>query len=174
MLSLAAIVAWPFMENITSQQHLFGTEKDVHNGSSILHYKRGRSCSSFSIIYILKKKEKKKKTKKQQHSVHRHQSGEWRLPPAGCEASSCSSSSSSSSSSALQHALDSLVGWFIIQMLSCVPAGEREQTASQTPAHPVSQSSVFKVLLKGTVHPNKNTESLYSQPVADGKLVEVS
>lgn len=59
MLSLAAIVAWPFMENITSQQHLFGTEKDVHNGSSILHYKRGRSCSSFSIIK--KKKQNKKK-----------------------------------------------------------------------------------------------------------------
>lgn len=48
MLSLAAIVAWPFIENITSQQHLFGTEKDVHNGSSILQLKKkvGRSCSS--------------------------------------------------------------------------------------------------------------------------------
>lgn len=165
MLSLAAIVAWPFMENITSQQHLFGTEKDVHNGSSILHYKRGRSCSSFSII------KKKKQNKKKKNSVHRHQSGEWRLPPAGCEASSCSSSSSSS---ALQHALDSLVGWFIIQMLCCVPAGEREKTASRTPTYPVSQSSVFKVRLKGTVHPNMNIQSLCSQPVANGKLVEVS
>ena len=167
MLSLAAIVAWPFMENITSQQHLFGTEKDVHNGSSILHYKRGRSCSSFSII-----KKKKSKKKKKKHSVHRHQSGEWRLPPAGCEASSCSSSSSSSS--ALQHALDSLVGWFIIQMLCCVPAGEREKTASRSPTYQVSQSSAFKVRLKGTVHPNMNVQSFCSQPVAGGKLVQVS
>lgn len=47
----------------------------------------------------------KQKTKQNKHSVHRHQSGEWRLPPAECEASSCSSSSV-----LLQHALDSLVG----------------------------------------------------------------
>lgn len=58
MLSLAAIVAWPFIENIIPQQHLFGTEKDVHNGSSILHYKRGRSCSSFSIKKTKKQKKK--------------------------------------------------------------------------------------------------------------------
>lgn len=45
MLSLAAISAWRLRK--ASQRHLFGTEKDVHNGSSILHYKRGRSYSSF-------------------------------------------------------------------------------------------------------------------------------
>lgn len=47
MLSLAAIAAWAFIENITYQRHLFGTKKDVYNGSSILQYKRGRSSSSF-------------------------------------------------------------------------------------------------------------------------------
>lgn len=45
MLSLAAIFDMAFLSK-TIQQHLFGTEKDVHNGSSILQYKRGRSCSS--------------------------------------------------------------------------------------------------------------------------------
>lgn len=58
MLSLAAIAAWAFIENITSQRHLFGTKKDVYNGSSILQYKRGRSSSSFPFK---KSKQRKKK-----------------------------------------------------------------------------------------------------------------
>lgn len=40
MFPLAAIVAWPIIENITNRQHLFGTEKDVQNGSSISHHKK--------------------------------------------------------------------------------------------------------------------------------------
>lgn len=78
MLSLAAIAAWAFIENITYQRHLFGTKKDVYNGSSILQYKRGRSSSSFPFK---KSKQRKKKKKKRQHSVQRH-SRERRLPSA--------------------------------------------------------------------------------------------
>lgn len=77
MLSLAAIAAWAFIENITYQRHLFGTKKDVYNGSSILQYKRGRSSSSFPF----KKANKGRKKKKRQHSVQRH-SRERRLPSA--------------------------------------------------------------------------------------------
>lgn len=75
MLSLAAIAAWAFIENITYQRHLFGTKKDVYNGSSILQYKRGRSSSSFPF-------KKANKGKKKKHSVQRHQSRERRLPSA--------------------------------------------------------------------------------------------
>lgn len=60
MLSLAAIAAWAFIENITYQQHLFGTKKDVYNGSSILQYKRGRSSSSFPFKKANKGRKKKK------------------------------------------------------------------------------------------------------------------
>lgn len=75
MLSLAAIAAWAFIENITYQRHLFGTKKDVYNGSSILQYKRGRSSSSFPF------KKANKGRKKKKHSVQRH-SRERRLPSA--------------------------------------------------------------------------------------------
>ena len=109
MFSLAAIVAWPFYGKHHSDIFL-AQKKTFHNGSSILQYKRGRSCSSL-------------KRKKQKHSVHRHQSGEWRLPPAGCEASG------RGRPVLLQHALDGLVGWFIVQMLGRVPAATGRATS---------------------------------------------
>lgn len=93
MLSLAAIAAWAFIENITYQRHLFGTKKDVYNGSSILQYKRGRSSSSFPFKKANKGRKKKKTT--------------------FCAATferAASPFSSPSSSVLLQHALDSLVG----------------------------------------------------------------
>lgn len=92
MLSLAAIAAWAFIENITYQRHLFGTKKDVYNGSSILQYKRGRSSSSFPFKKA--NKGRKNKTFCAATSVER----------------AASPFSSLSSSVLLQHALDSLVG----------------------------------------------------------------
>lgn len=95
MLSLAAIAAWAFIENITYQRHLFGTKKDVYNGSSILQYKRGRSSSSFPFKKANKgRKKKKKKTTFCAATFER----------------AASPFSSPSSSVLLQHALDSLVG----------------------------------------------------------------
>lgn len=94
MLSLAAIAAWAFIENITYQRHLFGTKKDVYNGSSILQYKRGRSSSSFPFKKSKQRKKKKKKTTFCAATFER----------------AASPFSSPSSSVLLQHALDSLVG----------------------------------------------------------------
>lgn len=83
MLSLAATVAWPFTEVNTSQQHLFGTAKDVQNGSSILHYKSGAELELFFLLENKNQQEKKQTNKQTRCSVHRHQSGERRLPQQG-------------------------------------------------------------------------------------------
>lgn len=146
MLSWAAIFTWPYVENIASRRHLFGTERDVVMAVAFCIIKMGGA----ELIFQRKKKvmtrQKKttKKTTNSKHSVQLNPSGQRvvLLPSSGC------------SSVLLQHALDSLVGWFIIQMLGCVPAVQGRQEISYI-------SCITSILLLYT----RSTEKKNCQPI---------
>lgn len=127
-------------ETFTSQQNIFLAQKKMFimavafcNRKQKKTKKVWQSGSSLTVFKIIRTIHLRTKKKKQGNKFCAPTSvGRAASPPAGCEASSCSSGGGGNggSSALLQHALDSLVGRFVVQMLGCVPAGDNEGNLS--------------------------------------------